>query len=86
MTIRYSVGAEDPAEKADRTIALFGKGEPQNKVKADFRTYPSFWEKSRTGSTAEIPRTYSGMSSRSFGSAVGEEFLSTSSPTSGQGI
>ncbi|MFF7750547.1 hypothetical protein ACFZCP_15085 [Streptomyces sp. NPDC007971] len=86
MTIRYSVGAEDLAEKADRTIAFFEKAQPQNKVKADFRTYPSFWEKSRTGSTAEIPRTYSGMSSRSFGSAVGEEFLLTSSLRAGQGI
>lgn len=49
VTIRYSWwGADEWAKKVNRTIALFEKKYPKTKVKADFQTYQSFWEKFQT--------------------------------------
>lgn len=49
VTIRYSWwGAEECAQKINKTIALFGKRCPKIKVKTDFQTYASFWEKFQT--------------------------------------
>jgi multiple sugar transport system substrate-binding protein len=39
------VGAEERAEKINQTVALFEKKYPKIKVKTDFQTYASFWEK-----------------------------------------
>lgn len=56
MTIRYSWwGAEERAKKINRTIALFEKKYPKIKVKTDFQTYASFWEKFQTQAAGGNP-------------------------------
>ncbi|MEU2063503.1 extracellular solute-binding protein [Streptomyces sp. NPDC013455] len=56
VTIRYSWwGAEERAKKINRTIALFEKKNPKIKVKTDFQTYQSFWEKFQTQAAGGNP-------------------------------
>jgi len=56
VTIRYSWwGAEERAKKINRTIALFEKKYPKIKVKTDFQTYQSFWEKFQTQAAGGNP-------------------------------
>ncbi|MEU6538725.1 extracellular solute-binding protein [Streptomyces sp. NPDC047000] len=56
VTIRYSWwGAEERAKKINRTIALFEKKYPAIKVKTDFQTYQSFWEKFQTQAAGGNP-------------------------------
>ncbi len=56
VTIRYSWwGAEARAKKIDQTIALFEKKYPKIKVKTDFQTYQSFWEKFQTQASGGNP-------------------------------
>ncbi|MEW2254256.1 hypothetical protein [Streptomyces sp. NPDC047869] len=86
VTIRYSWwGAEERAKKISRTIALFEKKYPKIKVKTDFQTYQSFWEKFQTQAAGGNPRTFSKTPSRFFGSTTSAEFSSTSSPRCGKG-
>ncbi|MGW2701998.1 ABC transporter substrate-binding protein [Streptomyces sp. NPDC001340] len=56
VTIRYSWwGAEERAKKINQTIALFEKKYPKIKVKTDFQTYQSFWEKFQTQAAGGNP-------------------------------
>ncbi|WP_053661807.1 ABC transporter substrate-binding protein [Streptomyces sp. MMG1121] len=56
VTIRYSWwGAEERAKKINQTIALFAKKYPKIKVKTDFQTYQSFWEKFQTQAAGGNP-------------------------------
>ncbi|MFJ5839510.1 ABC transporter substrate-binding protein [Streptomyces shenzhenensis] len=56
VTIRYSWwGAEERAKRINRTIALFEKKYPKIKVKTDFQTYQSFWEKFQTQAAGGNP-------------------------------
>jgi multiple sugar transport system substrate-binding protein len=56
VTIRYSWwGAEERAKKINQTIALFEKKYPAIKVKTDFQTYQSFWEKFQTQAAGGNP-------------------------------
>jgi multiple sugar transport system substrate-binding protein len=56
VTIRYSWwGAEERAKKINQTIALFEKKYPKIKVKTDFQTYESFWEKFQTQASGGNP-------------------------------
>lgn len=56
VTIRYSWwGAEERAKRINRTIALFEKKYPKIKVKTDFQTYQSFWEKFQTQASGGNP-------------------------------
>jgi multiple sugar transport system substrate-binding protein len=56
VTIRYSWwGAEERAKKINQTIALFEKKYPKIKVKTDFQTYASFWEKFQTQAAGGNP-------------------------------
>lgn len=56
MTIRYSWwGAEDRAERINRTIALFEEKYPKIKVKTDFQPYADFWKKFNTQASGGNP-------------------------------
>ncbi|MFE9599625.1 ABC transporter substrate-binding protein [Streptomyces hokutonensis] len=56
VTIRYSWwGAEERAKKINQSIALFEKKYPKIKVKTDFQTYQSFWEKFQTQAAGGNP-------------------------------
>ncbi|MFE9174080.1 ABC transporter substrate-binding protein [Streptomyces kebangsaanensis] len=56
VTIRYSWwGAEERAKRINRTITLFEKKYPKIKVKTDFQTYQSFWEKFQTQASGGNP-------------------------------
>ncbi|MEU1705687.1 extracellular solute-binding protein [Streptomyces sp. NPDC005706] len=56
VTIRYSWwGAEERAKKINQAIALFEKKYPKIKVKTDFQTYQSFWEKFQTQAAGGNP-------------------------------
>ncbi|MGY4928112.1 ABC transporter substrate-binding protein [Streptomyces sp. 900105755] len=56
VTIRYSWwGAEERAQKINKTIGLFEKKYPKIKVKTDFQTYASFWEKFQTQAAGGNP-------------------------------
>ncbi|MHB9863026.1 ABC transporter substrate-binding protein [Streptomyces sp. YIM S03343] len=56
VTIRYSWwGAEERAKKINQTIGLFEKKYPAIKVKTDFQTYQSFWEKFQTQAAGGNP-------------------------------
>ncbi|MFF4546357.1 ABC transporter substrate-binding protein [Streptomyces sp. NPDC001435] len=56
VTIRYSWwGAEERAKRINQSIALFEKKYPKIKVKTDFQTYLSFWEKFQTQAAGGNP-------------------------------
>ncbi|MEU3957541.1 substrate-binding domain-containing protein, partial [Streptomyces achromogenes] len=56
VTIRYSWwGAEERAKKINQSIALFEQKYPKIKVKTDFQTYDSFWEKFQTQAAGGNP-------------------------------
>ncbi|MFJ3305573.1 ABC transporter substrate-binding protein [Streptomyces sp. NPDC086549] len=56
VTIRYSWwGAEERAKRINQTISLFEKKYPKIKVKTDFQTYQSFWEKFQTQAAGGNP-------------------------------
>ncbi|MET7680859.1 extracellular solute-binding protein [Streptomyces sp. NPDC005423] len=56
VTIRYSWwGAEERAKRINQSIALFEKKYPKIKVKTDFQTYQSFWEKFQTQAAGGNP-------------------------------
>jgi multiple sugar transport system substrate-binding protein len=56
VTIRYSWwGAEDRAERINKTIALFEKKYPKIKVKTDFQQYADFWKKFNTQASGGNP-------------------------------
>ncbi|MFF6994120.1 ABC transporter substrate-binding protein [Streptomyces sp. NPDC008313] len=56
VTIRYSWwGADDRAERINRTIALFEKKYPKIKVKTDFQPYTDFWKKFNTQASGGNP-------------------------------
>lgn len=56
VTIRYSwCGAEERATKINQTIRLFEKKYPEIKVKTDFQTCQSFWEKFQTRAAGGNP-------------------------------
>ncbi|WP_077797726.1 ABC transporter substrate-binding protein [Streptomyces sp. JHA26] len=56
VTIRYSWwGAEDRAERINKTIALFEKKYPKIKVKTDFQPYGDFWKKFNTQASGGNP-------------------------------
>ncbi len=62
VTIRYAWwGAEDRAERINKTIALFEKKYPKIKVKTDFQPYTDFWKKFNTQASGGIRRTCSRM-------------------------
>ncbi|MEU9556787.1 ABC transporter substrate-binding protein [Streptomyces fumanus] len=56
VTIRYSWwGAEDRAQRINKTIALFEKKYPKIKVKTDFQQYADFWKKFNTQASGGNP-------------------------------
>ncbi|MFF8907352.1 ABC transporter substrate-binding protein [Streptomyces olivaceoviridis] len=56
VTIRYSWwGAEERAKKINQSIRLFEEKYPKIKVKTDFQTYQSFWEKFQTQAAGGNP-------------------------------
>lgn len=56
VTIRYAWwGAEDRAQRINKTIALFEKKYPKIKVKTDFQPYPDFWKKFNTQASGGNP-------------------------------
>jgi multiple sugar transport system substrate-binding protein len=56
VTIRYSWwGAEDRAQRINKTIALFEKKYPKIKVKTDFQQYGDFWKKFNTQASGGNP-------------------------------
>ena len=56
VTIRYSWwGAEDRAERINKSIALFEKKYPKIKVKTDFQQYTDFWKKFNTQASGGNP-------------------------------
>lgn len=56
MTIRYFWwGAEERAEKINQSVALCERKYPKIKVKTDFRTCQSFWEKFQTRAVGGNP-------------------------------
>lgn len=56
VTIRYAWwGAEDRAERINKTIALFEKKYPKIKVKTDFQPYLDFWKKFNTQASGGNP-------------------------------
>ncbi|MFF5252010.1 ABC transporter substrate-binding protein [Streptomyces leeuwenhoekii] len=56
VTIRYSWwGADDRAERINKTIALFEKKYPKIKVKTDFQPYLDFWKKFNTQASGGNP-------------------------------
>lgn len=79
MTIRYSRwGAEERIKKINQTIALFEKKYPKIKVKTDFQTYASFWEKFQTQVADGNPPEFSKTPSLFSGSTTSAEFSSAS--------
>jgi multiple sugar transport system substrate-binding protein len=77
VTIRYSRwGAEERAKKVNQTIALFEKKYPKVKVKTDFQTHQSFWEKFQTQASGGNPPDVFKTPSHFFGSTAGEESCS----------
>ncbi|MPY61579.1 ABC transporter substrate-binding protein [Streptomyces spongiae] len=56
VTIRYAWwGAEDRAERINKTIKLFEKKYPKIKVKTDFQPYLDFWKKFNTQASGGNP-------------------------------
>ncbi|MFE7903023.1 ABC transporter substrate-binding protein [Streptomyces sp. NPDC057424] len=56
VTIRYAWwGAEDRAQRINKTIALFEKKYPKIKVKTDFQPYTDFWKKFNTQASGGNP-------------------------------
>ncbi|MER6091989.1 ABC transporter substrate-binding protein [Streptomyces bluensis] len=56
VTIRYAWwGAEDRAERINKTIKLFEKKYPKIKVKTDFQPYTDFWKKFNTQASGGNP-------------------------------
>ncbi|MGW0773678.1 ABC transporter substrate-binding protein [Streptomyces sp. NPDC002835] len=56
VTIRYAWwGADDRAEKINKTIALFEEKHPKIKVKTDFQQYADFWKKFNTQAAGGNP-------------------------------
>lgn len=56
VTIRYAWwGAEDRAERINKTIELFHKKYPKIKVKTDFQPYLDFWKKFNTQASGGNP-------------------------------
>ncbi|MFI1732409.1 ABC transporter substrate-binding protein [Streptomyces acidicola] len=56
VTIRYAWwGAEDRAQRINKTIKLFEKKYPKIKVKTDFQPYPDFWKKFNTQASGGNP-------------------------------
>ncbi|MFJ4567039.1 ABC transporter substrate-binding protein [Streptomyces caelestis] len=56
VTIRYAWwGAEDRAQRINKTIALFEKKYPTIKVKTDFQPYLDFWKKFNTQASGGNP-------------------------------
>ncbi|MEW2398443.1 extracellular solute-binding protein [Streptomyces sp. NPDC046862] len=56
VTIRYAWwGADDRAERINKTIALFHKKYPKIKVKTDFQPYVDFWKKFNTQASGGNP-------------------------------
>ncbi|MEV5334465.1 ABC transporter substrate-binding protein [Streptomyces werraensis] len=56
VTIRYAWwGAEDRAQRINRTIDLFEKKYPKIKVKTDFQPYTDFWKKFNTQASGGNP-------------------------------
>ncbi|GGM12534.1 lipoprotein [Streptomyces fumigatiscleroticus] len=56
VTIRYSWwGADDRAQRINKTIALFEKKYPKIKVKTDFQPYTDFWKKFNTQASGGNP-------------------------------
>ncbi|QOV39570.1 extracellular solute-binding protein [Streptomyces ferrugineus] len=56
VTIRYAWwGAEDRAQRINKTIELFHKKYPKIKVKTDFQPYTDFWKKFNTQASGGNP-------------------------------
>ncbi|WP_200300468.1 ABC transporter substrate-binding protein [Streptomyces adelaidensis] len=56
VTIRYAWwGAEDRAERINKTVELFHKKYPKIKVKTDFQPYTDFWKKFNTQASGGNP-------------------------------
>ncbi|MCE0445046.1 extracellular solute-binding protein [Streptomyces tricolor] len=79
MTIRYSWwGAEERAKKINQSIALFEEKYPKIKVKTDFQTYQSFWEKFQTQAAGGNPPDVFQSAVTFLRSTTNVEFSSTS--------